>query len=66
MEALVNILNKANNTNKPRLIIANTVKGKGITVAENRADWHHKIPSPEEYEQGIKQLNAQMEALENE
>ncbi|MCF1784104.1 transketolase [Lactobacillus mulieris] len=66
MEALINILNKANNTNKPRLIIANTVKGKGITVAENRADWHHKIPSPEEYEQGIKQLDAQMEALENE
>ena len=38
MTALVNILSKPNATGKPRVIIANTVKGKGITVAENRAD----------------------------
>lgn len=62
---LVNILNKPNNTNKPRLIIANTVKGKGISMAENRADWHHKIPSATEYKQGLKELDAQMEALNN-
>ena len=62
---LVNILTKPNNTNKPRLIIANTVKGKGISMAENRADWHHKIPSATEYKQGLKELDAQMEALNN-
>jgi transketolase len=63
--ALVNILNKANNTGKPSLIVANTVKGKGITVAENRADWHHKIPTEEEYQEGLRELDAQMEALNN-
>ena len=63
--ALVNILNKANNTGKPRLIVANTVKGKGITVAENRADWHHEIPTEEEYQEGLRELDAQMEALNN-
>lgn len=64
--ALVDILTKSNNTNKPRLIIANTVKGKGITVAENRADWHHKIPTEEQYQEGLRELDAQMEALDNE
>lgn len=66
MDDLVNILTKTNNTNKPRLIIANTVKGKGISMAENRADWHHKIPSTTEYQQGLNELDAQMEALNNE
>lgn len=66
MTALVNILSKTNATGKPRVIIANTVKGKGITVAENRADWHHKIPTKAEYQEGLRELDAQMEALENE
>ena len=47
------------------MIIANTVKGKGISMAENRADWHHKIPSATEYKEGLKELDAQMEALNN-
>lgn len=66
MVAIVNALQKPNNTGKPRVIIANTVKGKGITVAENRADWHHKVPTKEQYEEGLRELDAQMEALKNE
>ena len=65
IDALVNILNKPNNSGKPRVIIANTVKGKGITVAENRADWHHKIPSEAEYQEGLRELDAQLEGLNN-
>lgn len=65
LDALVDVLTKPNNTNKPRLIVANTVKGKGITVAENRADWHHKIPTEAEYQEGLRELDAQMEALNN-
>lgn len=65
IDALVNILNKPNNPGKPRVIIANTVKGKGITVTENRADWHHKIPSEAEYQEGLRELDAQLEGLNN-
>ncbi len=36
---------------KPSLVIANTVKGCGSAVMENKASWHHHVPSPEEYEQ---------------
>lgn len=66
MGDVVKVLTKPNDTNKPRLIIANTVKGKGISAAENRADWHHKIPTATEYQAGLQELDAQMEALNNE
>lgn len=39
---------------KPTVVIANTVKGKGSQVMENKANWHHKVPTSEEYEQIIK------------
>ena len=33
---------------KPILIIANTIKGKGIDIMENNPEWHHKFPNQEE------------------
>ena len=36
---------------KPSVLIANTIKGKGSSVMENKAAWHHHVPSAEEYEQ---------------
>jgi transketolase len=41
---------------KPRLIIANTVKGKGVSFMENDPAWHAKWPSPEEEAQILKEL----------
>ncbi len=41
---------------KPSLVIARTVKGKGASLMENRAEWHHKVPNQEEYEQIIREL----------
>ncbi|MFV0362681.1 MAG: transketolase [Suipraeoptans sp.] len=34
---------------KPTVLIANTVKGKGSSVMANKANWHHKVPSEDEY-----------------
>lgn len=34
---------------KPSLVLANTVKGCGSKVMENKKEWHHKVPSAEEY-----------------
>ncbi|MDE5909152.1 MAG: transketolase [Lachnospiraceae bacterium] len=36
---------------KPTLLIANTIKGKGSPVMEDKAGWHHKVPNAEETEQ---------------
>lgn len=41
---------------KPTVIIAKTIKGKGITFMENQVGWHGKAPSKQEYEQAIKEL----------
>ena len=40
---LYDALSSENNTNKPLAVIANTVKGKGISFAENNNDWHHIV-----------------------
>lgn len=48
---------------KPSVLIANTIKGKGASVMENKAAWHHHVPSAEEYEQIKKDLAAR--ALED-
>ncbi len=48
---------------QPTLIIAHTVKGKGSAIMENKAGWHHHLPSREEYEQISKDLAARKEAL---
>ena len=41
---------------KPSIIIAETVKGCGVSFMENSAKWHHKVPSDEEYEMAKAEL----------
>ena len=45
-------------TGKPHVIVCDTVKGKGVSVMENKAGWHGKAPNAEEYEQAVKELSA--------
>lgn len=33
---------------RPRFVVARTVKGKGASFMENRVEWHHGVPSPEQ------------------
>lgn len=41
---------------KPTAIIAKTIKGKGVSYMEDKAEWHGKAPNEEQYEQAIKEL----------
>lgn len=41
---------------KPTMIIAKTIKGKGISFMENNAKWHHGVPTEEQYVQAMKEL----------
>ena len=41
---------------KPTAIIANTIKGKGVSFMENNAGWHGKAPNEEQYNQAMKEL----------
>lgn len=49
---------------KPTVIIANTTKGKGSPIMENKAGWHHHTPNKEEYEQIMKDLETARKELE--
>lgn len=51
---------------KPFVIIAKTVKGKGVSFMENQAGWHGVAPNDEQYKQAMAELNAQMSELEKE
>ena len=42
---------------KPKLILAKTIKGKGFSFSENNNDWHHNIMTQQQYEKAIKELN---------
>ena len=41
---------------RPNCIIANTTKGKGVSFMEDSAAWHHRVPTDEEYEQAVTEL----------
>ena len=49
--------------NQPTVLIANTIKGKGSEVMENKVSWHHHVPTKEEYGQIIKDFTVRKEQL---
>ena len=48
---------------KPTLILAQSVKGKGVSFMENQAGWHGAAPNQEQYAQAISELDAYMNQL---
>jgi transketolase len=48
---------------KPSLVIAHTIKGKGISYMENEIKWHHGVPGKEQYVQAVDELNAAITML---
>lgn len=55
-----------NTKGRPTVIIANTVKGKGASIMENKAGWHHHLPDDEEYDIISRELKERKEALMHE
>lgn len=48
---------------KPTMIIANTIKGKGVSYMENQAGWHGNAPSDEQYEIASAELDQYIKSL---
>ena len=58
MEQLIDAFETAKLTKeKPTVIIAKTIKGKGVSFMEGKAEWHGKAPNEEEFKQAIKELS---------
>jgi transketolase len=56
--ALTKALTDPPEPGKPTFIIANTVKGKGVSFMENVAKWHHGVPNEAELKQALAELDA--------
>ena len=48
---------------KPSLVLAKTRKGKGVSFMENVARWHHGVPSDDEFNRAIAELEAAETAM---
>ena len=53
--------NHALRATKPCAIIANTIKGKGVSFMENQAGWHGKAPNDEQFKLAIKELKQEVQ-----
>lgn len=63
--ALEEVLRMRNETGKPLLLIAHTVKGKGVSIMENNPLWHFKLPNKKEKRIFCMELGIQEEELKN-
>lgn len=59
---LTSALTTPSSEGKPIFVLANTIKGKGVSFMENVAKWHHGVPNQSEFEQAIAELES-MEAI---
>lgn len=65
VEALASVLDEVPfEDGKPSLLIANTVKGKGISYMEDARVWHHKVPSEDQLALALNELERAQAALE--
>ena len=62
-EQIESAVKRAQKSDKPVAIIANTVKGKGVSFMENSVGWHGKAPDDAQYETAIKELESALAAF---
>ena len=43
-------------TGRPVGVIANTIKGRGVSFMEDRVEWHHKVPNAEQVARAMEEL----------
>ena len=55
-EEIIAAVNNAQKSDRPSMIIANTIKGKGVSFMDNKASWPGKAPNKEQYEEAIKDI----------
>jgi transketolase len=63
IEELDRVLKKENKTDHPKVILANTVKGKGVSIMEGNYKWHWKLPNKHELKIFMEELNISEEEI---
>ena len=57
LQAIIDAIDNTNTSDRPNVIIAKTIKGKGVSFMENQVGWHGKAPNEEEYKQAMEELS---------
>ena len=64
IEALMGALDEADKVKgKPQVLIAHTIKGKGVSFIENQVRWHGIAPKKEELEKALEELDARLKEI---
>lgn len=58
-EEILTVFKKVKTSDKPSIVMANTIKGKGVSFMENKANWHHGVPTKEQVEMARNELRSQ-------
>lgn len=61
IEEIIGCLNKRPANKKPFALIANTIKGKGLSFAENNIEWHHSVLTTKLYEKALEEIGENYE-----
>lgn len=63
VDSIVETISKLTNKDRPHLLIADTVKGKGVSIMENNPAWHWRMPNKRELKVFMRELNISEEEL---
>lgn len=64
LSKLTEALLRRPNDGRPNVLLANTIKGKGVSFMEDVVRWHHGVPSDDEYAQAIAEIDEAIQARE--
>ena len=64
MVSLLHYFDTPRPSGRPHCLIMRTVKGKGLPFAENRAEWHHKVPTEEQLKEAYVALGVKGASFE--
>ena len=64
VKKLDKVFKEKNTTDKPLVILADTIKGKGVSIVENDPRWHWRLPSKKELKVFMQELNISEEEIE--
>lgn len=61
---LTQVLSRRSQNGAPLAVIANTIKGKGVSFMEDIGKWHHGVPSDEEYAKALTEIDGAIASIE--
>ena len=64
VEELDKVFKEENKEDKPLVILANTIKGKGVSIVENDPRWHWRLPNKKELKVFMSELNISEEEIQ--